>query len=1427
MKIQRRNTAALAAIALSLLLSVTGCQEDIFPIIPSDGSQGMSITRATNLPSALEQTAEGYWMAHKCVPLVGKGRIIDHFSDGLVKVAGQTGGPFEQLLDTNLDNYANFGGGLIGAEVLANQLVSVRDLDRTYAGGQTAGFVCQLSDTKLLTLEVLKNFWVKTYLDGKLQETQEGSTEGSLLGLDLISFGTGDAPRISISAKFEKPFDEIQLGMTGVDANVLNAFNIYYAFVGEHEEKPVYIGNPHFAGKDPEIHKGVEWTNGAFLNSNLKKLLDTDLENGFTTDLFSELLGTVYITVNINKTIPAGSEIGFYITSGSLLEIGLFKGVKLTTFDENNKEQEEALTMSVASVGAASGGKRKISMVTTRPCSQVKINFTGVNVNLGATTIHYAYVKDPAAADPSSRFSLSDVTITGNSYHLSAPKYGTTTWSILSFPLGAMPKIEGNKISGMTVDGDYIVSGTYTDSERNSITQQITITRSTQSMSDGCNQVIGTEYGAEPYMPQNGGSLITLENIKDVNNLTDDDTYNYATYTNFISIAANTPIIGIAMKSKAVEPVSSGKVRTGFVMQTSGGLLGADLLKFFCIKLYKDGVKVLDQPVDNSDVANVGLIGSKGNKIRIGVTTRHSFDKIELWTAGVLNLNLQQYHLYHAYWEDADANCISVDPSEACIELLTPASHGAEINYTETMMGGLAEIGGSFNNLGNLLDSDLETYATISQGAQALGTTSVAVKFDEITDETKSTRVGFILKRPAGLIDLNVLQGTVLKIYHKGVKVGKTGDGDLLGLDLIGYAGRIYVETTAVTTAFDEVRISFPTTVDVLGTMQLSGAFIRRDSDGDGIPDCAEDENNEVENPSITDARAESEHLCKPEQVVINVTGGTEETTYNLRFYDNATGSHIELESVLENGKFVIPTGNISVGDWYISIYNSDKIQYNGVHVAIHAQETTWKNDATTTNWQSWANWTNGVPWGCTRVVIPSDCTNYPVLKEQDDNRCAEIHFCAGAEVVHTYYLTYEQAWVELSLGGGRYYMLSAPLKDMVTGDMFIPALYGGDHSKADRFVPQHSSNCRESRFTPVVYQRLWSSDAPGRTIDGPVTVTPDVTNWTPPFNALAQSYDAGMGFSLKAGDNSTSFYTFRFPKTHDVYAYVNSNGASTGHTEAIPRSGKGGRFIYEDENDAPGDASSYRITVKNGKAGKTFIAGNPFMAHIDVSRFLQANPTVKDLKIHDGNSIRTLMLLDGKLARTDGSAAYLSPMQAFFVSVESDANELTLNYGKQMLVQKPGTGLAKRPSASRAATRSAGRSVSNGWIRLFASCSEVSSECLVRLHPGTSDGYRAGEDSRLLLDNEVPTTLAVFTEADGAALDIQQVSTRREIPIGFYLKEPTEVTVTLVPSVGTRSEWALVDKQTGQRWSLKEGAVQVELGEISSHTGRFFLVTE
>ena len=184
----------------------------------------------------------------------------------------------------------------------------------------------------------------------------------------------------------------------------------------------------------------------------------------------------------------------------------------------------------------------------------------------------------------------------------------------------------------------------------------------------------------------------------------------------------------------------------------------------------------------------------------------------------------------------------------------------------------------------------------------------------------------------------------------------------------------------------------------------------------------------------------------------------------------------------------------------------------------VHPKTTAWKRNATSTDWNEWSNWSNGSPWDCTNVIIPKQSALYPNLISGADNYCANIHFEPKTEVGNIHLLNYSgKAYIDMELTANNYLMLAAPLKSMVTGDMFIPAAMNGTHT-GDYFLDINSINAPENRFNPRIYQRMWNKTVHNRLIGGgDVAVTIAETQWTKPYNALGQSYvlGDGNGFSL------------------------------------------------------------------------------------------------------------------------------------------------------------------------------------------------------------------------------------------------------------------------------------------------------------------------
>ena len=438
----------------------------------------------------------------------------------------------------------------------------------------------------------------------------------------------------------------------------------------------------------------------------------------------------------------------------------------------------------------------------------------------------------------------------------------------------------------------------------------------------------------------------------------------------------------------------------------------------------------------------------------------------------------------------------------------------------------------------------------------------------------------------------------------------------------------------------------------------------------------------------------------------------------------------------------------------------------------------------------------------------------------------------------YTHRLTYEKAWVELALHPNRYYMVTVPLKDTYSGDWFIPQTKpttGMTVRYPEVFSVLDAQSLPENRVTPTVYQRVWAFktynkffDAQGNAQKETLAAT---THWSAPYNYLATPYDKNEGGydynavsvwvhplrpdATEEGDLGDLTYTFRFPKEHTLYQYYDEHGTGVNAYESIKRE-QPGRFIYESKDSTFSFPDTMRFyansETEDGK--KLFLVGNPFMSHIDLTMFLLENPHITSIKIEgsDGNNYTSVLTGEGGtgIITVDGIKA-IAPMQSFFVIQESDAPSCSITFTEKMLISKSvlqdETGLKNA-----------------NIIRLTASASDTRSSAIIRFSASASDNYREREDAEILIENETPPAVAIFTTAEDRALDIQQRANGGEIPLGMYLPKPEDVTLRIaVPD--EYSGWMVEDVETNRRYPLMPGEeTEIHVGRLTTNVGRFYL---
>ena len=1312
------------------------------------------------------------------------------------------------LLDENLDNYATLAG-LADVGVLSDPIVSVKDLKHTYPAGTKAGFCIQSeAGSKLLSLEVLKNVSIILYKNGKIQETLPiEQASGGVLSLGLIQAANNDAnTNLTVTSNHE--FDEIGLLMNGVNVEALNATKVKYAFVGDSDVTHLIEGKV----------DGIKSNHEPLIGED--KLINSDLEDYLTIPAIVIDAGAE-IKLSWTKEFPKGTRVGFKFDDTNLLDIELAGKISIKLTDASGKSTETPINGKVLGVSLIGKSTYDISIQAEQEFNKAELLVKGLGIAVKARHFYYGYIEEePTVAHHHNlNLSMNPVICPEETEYQLQPSDGSVTWTLQSQPKedNSVQVFADGKVTNMTagVMGDYVFKATAQDG----CSGTVTLTKGIQQpVNPECNKPIADEMELADNIHGSSGSLISISDLKNSGNIIDQDMSTYAEYRGGLSLANNMQIIGV--KKKTTEPMWTGGAngkRVGFVVEMNSGVLGLNALQFYKIRLYNNKTQsyVHDAVVSRWNTVSAGLIGNNQvQKVRLSVEVLAGteFDEITLWKSGVLDLQLNNLRIYGAFMNDAGSDCYTDDPLGCGSTIISAQTTGASINYDETGFTGLAGAAAFIKDLQNLIDDDRETY-TYSDGIKVGATVKYAVKLGRTFG--KNQQIGIIMDKETYLANLNVINSWTMKTYYRGTETGDEKKGwNVLGLDAIGYGDKIYLLLNP-TKSFDEVRIQTGTLVEALSGLKLYGLFVRNDADGDGIPDC-EDENScgpeepqqpDPEEPGDIKFTLSAEHLCQQNELTVTIKG-IAGTIYKISCPEQGF-NNIEVSAGANGQCTWSGTMLNATREATLTVTTQDGAKSATKKFSVHPLQTKW-NGNTDTDWNNWDNWTEGSPIGCSNVIIPAGCVNYPVLTAASENLCSHIHFEMGAEVVNTHFLTYERASVDMTLNeADRYYTLSAPLHGMVTGDMFIPA-----DGNPPVFTEANETNAPQNRFNPRIYQRLWASNAKGQPITGSqIEVAPDETRWTPPFNALAEKYEPGKGFSMKAVRNAAEGdLTFRFPKTHTEYEYVTDQNQPTGIKENISRVNVG-RFIYEKGDGA--EAFPFTVTLSNKDAGTTFLAGNPFMAHIDVAEFMAVN-NFTSVKVYDGNNANSQILVDGELVSNGANYTHIAPMQSVFVTVANDAPTLNVTYTADMLASAPGSLLKSHRMAAE----------NHSDLSLSATAGKHVANTLVRLSAAASKAYVPGEDAELLVDNEVRPAIALFSVAGGKSLDIQQLDGADRIPLGFYLQTPDTVSLTIRKSgSGEWDGWYLSDIQLQKNYPLEAAETVIPLGVLSTNVGRFFLV--
>lgn len=783
--------------------------------------------------------------------LVGPGCTINSIGDGVKVVSGTAN--LQNLCNDDLDDYATIPA-LVGATVVASPIISVKDNQHCYAGGTEAGFViCAKSDASILKLDLAQFYKIQFLKDGKaVGKLLEISTGKSVtgLGLSLLTIPGSDQVNKLYTATAPGNFDEIKLVQCGVDAKVLSAINIKYAFVGKAREYTITNNTENGIAKYAQEQKrGIFKLSANTLGGDL---INADLTDNFTVQsLIVSVPAKVTATSSDNKeAFPAGTEVGFKYGMTKLLDIGLGSTISLNFYNKDGKHiTSQTISGTVLNLGLI-GSKTNSEVVMKAPdaFSAVEIFFGGVKVNLGAIYVNYAFVRmAPDAASHHCQINATssrDVSGSVNQFQLQHNKNVDVTWSVQSHPEGAAD-VEvvptSGLVSNLSLPGKYVFRATAADG----CYEETTLNYAPKYVAEehGVNILVNKE-GEEPkYVLSDkfGGGLIQIfDKMMNRSAILTTSLNDFAYREPGVEVAANTGLVGIktADGSNFADGLNgnarafNGKMKVGFVVSVKTTGLDADVLNLYNIKLYNQGKEVTGDVTTHWDAISAGLIGKEETRkmcLNVDVPAGCVFDEIVLYKTGVLSADLSQLNIYYAYVADAEADNATTNPIYGA-QVVSTNNTNASIDFANTKMFSVANIGNGYNELSNLIDDSMDTYLTLPLGVN-LGGATISVNMGKVVD--KGQQLVMVTQNLALGLGVNLGDGLKLTTYLDDEKQEELTNWKVLGADVIGSKGDSYAVLNP-TKSFDQVRITPVKALSALNNLQIKGFALRTDMNDDG-----------------------------------------------------------------------------------------------------------------------------------------------------------------------------------------------------------------------------------------------------------------------------------------------------------------------------------------------------------------------------------------------------------------------------------------------------------------------------------------------------------------------------------------------------------------------------------------------------------------
>lgn len=801
--------------------------------------------------------------------LVGPGCMINSLFDGVKLLSGTK--DLQNICNDNLDDYATIPA-LADVTVLGSPIISVKDNQHYYAGGTEAGFViCAKSEASILTLDLAQFYKIQFLKDGeKVDKPQSISTGKSVtgLGLSLLTIPGSDQINKLYMATAPGNFDEIKLVQCGVDAKLGTAINIKYAFVGKAREYTITNNKENGISKYAEEQGRKTFTLDAQGNKPTHTLgevsrgavIDEKLDNGYAAVVGAVVPVSTPVTVvakpsDGKEAFPKETEVGFKFNGFNLANLSVGSGVELTLFNKENKEiGKYDISKKLLGLGLIEDTKDgEVVMRAPAAFSAAKIFFKGIGIEVGGTSVNYAFVRmAPDAAShhcPINATSSRDVSGSVNQFQLQHNDTVQVEWSIVDRPTGSSVELntETGLVSKLDIPGKYVFKATVLKDEgRSEKCYELTTLNyaPTYVAEEHGVDILVNKEGEEPkYMLSDkfGGGLIQIfDRMMNCSAILTTSLNDFAYREPGVEVAANKGLVGIktADGSNFADGLNgnarafNGKMKVGFVVSAKATGLDADVLNLYNIKLYNKGKEVTEGVTTHWDAISAGLIGKEETRkmcLNVEVPAGSVFDEIVLYNTDVLSADLSQLNIYYAYVADADADNATINPVYGA-QVVSTNNTNASIDFANTQMVQVANIGNGYNELSNLIDDSMDTYLTLPLGVD-LGGSTISVNMGKVVD--KGQQLVMVTQNLALGLGASLGEGLRLTTYLDDEKQEELTSWKVLGADVIGSKGDSYAVLNP-TKSFDQVRITPVKALSALENLQIKGFALRTDMNDDG-----------------------------------------------------------------------------------------------------------------------------------------------------------------------------------------------------------------------------------------------------------------------------------------------------------------------------------------------------------------------------------------------------------------------------------------------------------------------------------------------------------------------------------------------------------------------------------------------------------------